>query len=537
MAELGRIDRRTYDAIQREQSRRAALLFFLLSLIYLLAVLVFYVSIKGVLFGWSPIGGTHGPFFGWKDLALVTLMAVLGAGLHWILARTGMVERLLRILGAQEPDEDDSYHRRFGRVVDELRIAADLPPIRCVIIPNATANAFAIDDSKEHPIIGVTEGLLARLSRPQLQAVCAHEVAHVLRQDCRLATLCCALVGVLLAMLEYQRGEDERGRSRISPFYPVFVLLYAMGQLLNLAISRKREYLADATAVELTRDPLALAGALKAIARAPRGAAPDGLAPLFIAGSDFEELEGSRADWFTTHPPLRHRVAALLETAGLGPIQARRAAAEEAEARAPSDGTAPARYLAFDEQERQWIGPLSPVELAATAWVGPITWLTPEGGKGAAAPAATIAAVMQALSGRPELSGGACPRCGVGLVEEEYEGTQIERCGRCGGCLAREDRVARILVRRDAPMGPEVQRLAARFQQSTRLRPRRNAQSLDAGLPPPACPRCQRPMFTRFYSYQYFVEIDRCGACGVIWFDRDELEILQALVEGAQSGP
>ena len=64
-----------------------------------------------------------------------------------------------------------------------------------------------------------------------------------------------------------------------------------------------------------------------------------------------------------------------------------------------------------------------------------------------------MAAVREALSGRPDLTGGACPRCGVGLVEEEYEGTQVERCASCGGSLVNEDRVNRILVRREAPLG------------------------------------------------------------------------------------
>jgi len=529
-----RSERRTFEKIQKQQSWRTGLLFTLLTSVYFTASLIFYVVIKFILLIWVFLGsGTGHGIVKFREIGFVFLFSLLAALFHWILARSGMRERMLLILGARELDKEDEYHKRFRKVVDELSLAAGLDRVDCVVIPTVAMNAFTLDDNKKRPVLGITEGLLSRLSRNELQAVCAHELAHVLNRDCSLTTMACGMCGAISAMLDANRGEDIKGREVMTPLFPLVAVLYLMALLLNTAISRRREFAADALAIKLTRNPLALADALKRIGRATRSAAPEGLSPLFIIGSDSEEGEGFLANLFYTHPPLKRRIAAILEVAGMLPVRAEMEAGRNPSSEKGEHKEAE-RFHVFDRRDGTWTRSLSPAEIGALGWAGPETWLVPEGG-GKAVPLAGSKVAAEILTNAVGHSTrGACPKCGTGLVAEAYEGTRIDRCPSCGGCLVQEDRVRRIMFRKDAVMGPEVVKAAGRFKKQVPLRPKRSkrADALELGLPKPLCPRCHREMYTAPYSYQYFVEVDRCMTCGLIWFDRQELEILQALVEG-----
>ncbi|HJW75423.1 MAG TPA: M48 family metalloprotease, partial [Thermoleophilia bacterium] len=282
---------------------------------------------------------------------VVLFMGSLGvAWLYWRLTRIGAEERLLAAMCARPLDPDDRYHRRLRNIVDEMALAAGCSRLRCVVVPTMGMNAFAFSDFDGGGTIGVTEGAVARLTRQQLEAVVAHEAAHVLAGDCRTVTAACLLFGVYSGALAGFEEADvgmEGGRGEPS-FVPValmlhygFVLVLAgilallalASALISSAVSRQREYRADAAAVRCTRDPLSLAQALAMMERHPGGAgyiAP-GLAALCI-----RPTESGAWGWLDrlseTHPPTDRRIAVLLGFAGVSEKQLAASAFEAEEA-------------------------------------------------------------------------------------------------------------------------------------------------------------------------------------------------------------
>jgi heat shock protein HtpX len=222
-------------------------------------------------------------------------------------------------------------------VVEEMAIASGLPKPRIWIVPDADPNAFATGNAPETSHVAVTKGLLDTLSRDELQGVVAHEMAHVRNLDVRLMTLLAALVGVIAIISEVTvRGFAFGGRGRSSGgkkgnggglgllllvvWLITVILAPIISRLLALGVSRKREYLADATAAQFTRNPAALAAALEKIehADAPTKSIKHGTAHLCIAdplGRRVTNRQGFVADLLATHPPMAHRVARLKQMA------------------------------------------------------------------------------------------------------------------------------------------------------------------------------------------------------------------------------
>jgi heat shock protein HtpX len=232
---------------------------------------------------------------------------------------------------------DDSSRLRLTQlrnVVDEMAIASGLPPPKVFVVPDPDANAFATGRSPEHASIAVTDGLLRALNREQLQAVVAHEMSHIRNYDIRLMTVIASLLGTLLLLSDWagRMGRVAGGRRRGSKsgkdgggagtivFLVIWLLLIVLapllGRLLAMSVSRQREYLADASAAELTRNPGALADALETIEAmaGPTKLVHQGSAHLCIADPMERKLdnkEGWFADWFATHPPMSKRVQLL----------------------------------------------------------------------------------------------------------------------------------------------------------------------------------------------------------------------------------
>jgi heat shock protein HtpX len=205
------------------------------------------------------------------------------------------------------------------------------------LIGDADPNAFATGLDAEHAHIAVTQGLIATLSRDELQAVIAHEMGHVKNLDVRLMTFLAALVGAVALMADgvgrmlrggARFGSFSGGRSRskknLGPLVLVLLALWLLSwllapmvtRLLALGVSRKREFLADAMSAQFTRNPLALATALEKIEHAsePTMSIKRGSAHLCIAdplGRKSSLREGKLADIFGTHPPMAIRVARL----------------------------------------------------------------------------------------------------------------------------------------------------------------------------------------------------------------------------------
>jgi heat shock protein HtpX len=205
------------------------------------------------------------------------------------------------------------------------------------VIPDEDPNAFATGRDQDHASIAVTKGLLDTLNREELQAVVAHELSHVRNLDIRLMTVIAAMVGAAAlisdwtgrGLLRSGGGSSSRGRDRgkssgglgiilLVIWLAAVVLAPLIGQALAMMVSRRREYLADASGAELTRNPLALARALAKIdaAEAPTAAIRRGTAHLCIAdplGRAIGLREGKWANLMASHPPMKNRIAALNE--------------------------------------------------------------------------------------------------------------------------------------------------------------------------------------------------------------------------------
>lgn len=236
---------------------------------------------------------------------------------------------LLRISGAKEVTKD--IHPRLHNVVEEMKIAAALPVMpKVYIIDQAAPNAFAIGLRGGQSAVAVTAGLLERLNRDELQGVVAHEVAHILNRDSQLMTVAGIMLGsIVLLSHVFMRSmwfmpsssrrykSDSGGSPQIQIIILVVTIVLAIlapifARLLFLAVSRKREYLADATAVRLTRYPEGLASALEKISsvQIPMETANQVTASMYIA-SPLARKGAKLSSLDSTHPPMSERIKIL----------------------------------------------------------------------------------------------------------------------------------------------------------------------------------------------------------------------------------
>jgi heat shock protein HtpX len=300
-------------------------------------VFVGFLLLLGVGFDAFFIGGIGGYFPIGSILALgvgsVSAIATYVGGDRAVLLATGARPLADVVASASEPDR--LKLQQLSNVVDEMSIAAGVPRPDVYIVPDADPNAFATGRGPGRSSIAVTRGLLEVLDREELQGVIAHEMSHIRNLDVRLMTIVAALVGGVVLLSDWSRrsmwwgggprrrrdgdGEGGGGLAGII-FFAVWLvamlLAPLMAQLLSMMVSRQREYLADASGAELTRNPIGLARALEKIesAEAPTEAINRGSAHLCIAdplGRRLNLKEGFWSDLFASHPPMAARVAAL----------------------------------------------------------------------------------------------------------------------------------------------------------------------------------------------------------------------------------
>jgi len=227
---------------------------------------------------------------------------------------------VLSMSGAKEAVHDeypDLYH-----IVENLSITAGLPMPKVYIMNEPSPNAFATGRNKDHAVVAVTTGLLKILDKPELEGVIAHELSHIGNRDILLSTVIVVLVGFVSILANIfmrgglRRGSDNnKGGGVLMIIGIIFVILSPIfAQLIQLAISRKREFLADASGVLLTRYPDGLASALQKISGAniPMQKANNATAHLFIS-NPFGGAGKKVSNLFSTHPPVEQRVKALLE--------------------------------------------------------------------------------------------------------------------------------------------------------------------------------------------------------------------------------
>lgn len=248
-------------------------------------------------------------------LSLVTVFGSYYGGDKLVLLTTGAKEI---------PKEADP---ELYRVVENLAITAGIPMPRVYVIPDIALNAFATGRDPEHASVAITAGLRRRLNHAELEAVMGHELSHIKNYDIRLMLLAAVLCGMIIFITRifWRSGLGlTSNRERRGGGNPIVLIAAVVGiitapiaaQLIKLAISRRREYLADASSVMLTRYPEAMISALEKIAEYPQVAGSnEATAHLFIY-SPLQE-DSLLTALFSTHPPLHERIAALKQGAHL----------------------------------------------------------------------------------------------------------------------------------------------------------------------------------------------------------------------------
>ena len=234
---------------------------------------------------------------------------------------------VIKMSGARPVDRNS--HRELWNIVENLSITAGLPMPKLFIVDDPAPNAFATGRNPEHAVVAVTSGILGMLSRVELEGVIAHELSHVGNRDMLVSTVVVVLVGVVVLLADFffriafwgglggrdsDRGGGQARLIMIGVALVFMILAPIAAQVIKSAISRKREFLADASGALLTRHPDGLARALEKISADPHQlkSATDALSHLYIA-SPFRGKE--EKSWmhklFMSHPPTKERVALL----------------------------------------------------------------------------------------------------------------------------------------------------------------------------------------------------------------------------------
>jgi heat shock protein HtpX len=314
----------------------------------LILILVLILGALGYVIGRATMG-TSSAGFG--------LLAVFGiATIVWSIvgyyAGPGIV---LGVTGARQVTHDQAPV--LYNVVEEMSIAAGVPVPKVYVIDDPAPNAFATGRDPQHAAVAATTGLLEMMDRDELQGVLAHELSHVRNYDIRFATLVGILVGMIALVCDFflrfsfwsgggRRSSSDSGNAGaifmlIGLVFAILAPLAAM--LVQFAISRHREYLADASGVQLTRNPAGLADALEKIAGDPRPLrhANRATAHLYIANPLKGRKDRDSEGLFDTHPPIRKRIE-ILRAMEQGSGSAGTAAAMMPPAAPPSGTTPPA---------------------------------------------------------------------------------------------------------------------------------------------------------------------------------------------------
>ncbi|MGC1399524.1 M48 family metallopeptidase [Candidatus Binatus sp.] len=289
----------------------------------------------------NDIAIVNGQFVGFPVL---TIAALVFAGVQSIVSYYSGASLVLLSVHARELTPDTPKHQTVLDVINEMATAARMPVPKPYIIDDPSPNAFATGRDPAHSVICVTQGLVDQMDREELQGVIGHEMSHVADYDIRTMMMIAVMVGGVAMLSDFVYrwmfwgGFGGRGRSGSRDNQGAALIMVAVivlaalapifSQLLAMAVSRQREYLADASSVEFTRNPRALLRALERIAQieSPLKAGTAGTGHLFIVNPREgirDDSEGFFANLFSTHPPLSKRIArlqALLGAAGTNAV-------------------------------------------------------------------------------------------------------------------------------------------------------------------------------------------------------------------------
>lgn len=267
-----------------------------------------------------------GLYYGYETSGLeLTGFALVISGVMSFVSYYASDSIILGISGARPADRKRDF--LFYTVTENLALAAGIPMPKLYVIDDTAMNAFATGRDPKHASVCATAGLLAKLTRTELEGVIGHELSHVINYDTRLMSVVTVLVGLVTLLGDWllrssmwggrsrSRDSDDSGAIFLVLGFVMAILSPIIAQIIQLAISRRREFLADASSVKLTRQPSGLISALKKLGadQEPLEAANKATAHLYIV-NPFKGIHG-HLDWlaglFNTHPPLTERIKTL----------------------------------------------------------------------------------------------------------------------------------------------------------------------------------------------------------------------------------
>ena len=283
---------------------------------------IFTAALLGIL-------GASASYWWGGDWISGLLIALGVAVIYFFLSWNFGASLILSSSGAHEITHDDIP--QLWNVIEELSIAGGIPPPKIYIIEDEALNAFATGKDPSHATVAITRGLLEKLNREELQAVMAHEMSHVRNYDIRFSMLMAVMVGSIVLLADgmrrsmffgRRRSRDSRGGGRGQAILAIFAILLSilaplLATLIQLAVSRQREYLADASGVELTRNPAGLISALKKLTadQSVLETANRGMQHLYIVNPFNRKKRGANS-LFSTHPSLESRIERLQSMIG-----------------------------------------------------------------------------------------------------------------------------------------------------------------------------------------------------------------------------
>ncbi|MFH1421311.1 MAG: M48 family metallopeptidase [Planctomycetota bacterium] len=290
----------------------------------LIFIFIVFVSSIGFVFGFA-IGKSPGA--GYVGIgAAFTIAVIMTAVAYW-----GGKDVIMGVSRAKKVDK--RFNQQLFNIVEEMAIASGQPVPEIYVINDSAPNAFATGRDPRHSAIGVTTGLLDKLDRDELSGVVGHEMAHIKNYDIRYMLLAGILVGVVALMSDFmlryfwhgglmrgRRSNSSKGGGAVQLVMLVLALVLAVlaplfALILQFAVSRKREYLADASSVQFTRNPEGLAKALEKISgdTDPLEAANRATQHLYIVNPLKARGGYERSSIFSTHPPISERIRRLRE--------------------------------------------------------------------------------------------------------------------------------------------------------------------------------------------------------------------------------
>jgi len=293
--------------------------FVVISLFFLFSSVVIYVitNALGTYWGYEPGG------FGYMGVALIF------SGFSTLISYYFSDRIVLSISNASPANRKE--HFNFYTSVENLCLSQGLPMPKLYVISDSAPNAFATGRNYEHSVICATTGLLDKLNRTELEGVLAHEITHIKNYDMLLMSVVSVMVGTIALLGDWllraswfgRRGSSDDDNNQMGSLIMIFGLVFALlapivSQLIQLAISRRREFMADAGSVEITRQPQGLISALQKLEmdREPLEAANKATAHLYIVNPFKGGVKGAVgwfAGLFNTHPPIEERIKALKE--------------------------------------------------------------------------------------------------------------------------------------------------------------------------------------------------------------------------------